>query len=206
MEKESKFNPESLEKKIEREKFEKIAVFVRHPSVRLEQALESGDDETSWDELENKVLIERGAGHEMSKEYIQHLIQEIPEIVKGEKGPREYVIYSSPIHRAEALSRYALLNLKSAHKNNPDIPLPKEAIETTGNFAEIPMAYKKGKILEILKKVVSEGRPTMSAMEDWFKSDPEFIASVFEGERQRVLDGLKKIETDPIPVNLIFYP
>lgn len=204
MENEPKINPENLEKKLERERFEKIAVFIRHPSVRLEQALEAGDEETLWDELENKVLIERGAGHEMSKDFAQHLIREIPEIVKTEKGSRGYAIYSSPIHRAEALAKYTLINLESAHKNNPDIPLPESKLETTENFAEIPMAYKKGEILEILKKVKSEGRPTMSAMEDWFKSDPEFIASVFEKERQRVLDGLKKLEAESVPVSLIF--
>lgn len=204
MENEPKISHENLEKKFERGQFEKIAIFIRHPSVRLEQALEAGDEETLWDELENKVLIERGAGHEISKDFAQHLIQEIPEIVKTENGSREYTVYSSPIHRAEALARYTLINLESAHKNSPDIPLPKSKLEKTENFAEIPMAYKKGKILEILKKVISEGKPTMSAMEDWFNSDPEFIASVFEKERQRVLEGLKKLETESIPVSLIF--
>ena len=204
MENEPKINPEILEKKFEREQFEKIAVLIRHPSVRLEQALEAGDEETLWDELENKILIEQEAGHKMSKDFVQHLIQEIPEIVKTEKGSREYAIYSSPIHRAEALARYTLINLESAHKNSPDIPLPKGKLEKTENFAEIPMAYKKGKILKILEKVKNEGRPVMSAMDDWFKTDPEFIASIFEKERIRVLDGLKKLETKSIPVSLIF--
>lgn len=209
MEKEPKFKFEHLEEKhsaekLEREKFEKIAVFIRHPSVRLEQALESGDEETSWDELEDKVSIERGAGHEMSKNFAKHLIQEVPEIIKTERGSREYAIYSSPIHRAEALAKYAFMNLKSAHRENPDIPLPKGKPEIIENFAEIPMAYKKGKMLEILEKINSEGKPIMSAMEEWFKSDPKFIASVFEKERGRVSDGLKRLETEPTPVSLIF--
>ena len=207
MENEPKINPEILEKKFEREQFEKIAILIRHPAVRLEQMMEmikSENDEVSWDELEDKLLIEQGAGHEMSKDFVQHLMQEIPEIVKTEKGSREYAIYSSPIHRAEALARYVLINLESAHKNNPNVLLPKGKLEKTGNFAEIPIAYKKGKILKILEKVKNEGRPTMSVMEDWFNSDPEFIASIFEKERIRVLDALKKLETKPIPVSLIF--
>ena len=199
-----KLNHENLEEKFEREKFEKIVVFVRHPSVRIEQILKTGDEETSWDELENKVLIERGAGHEMSKDYAKHLIQEIPEVIRTKEGPREYAIYSSPIHRAEALAKYTLLNLESAHKNNSDIPLPQGKIETLENFAEIPMAYKKGKILEILEKIKAEGRPIMSAMEDWFESDPQFIASVFEKERKRVLNGLEKLKSETAPVSLVF--
>ena len=43
MENEPKISPENLEKKFERRQFEKIAVLIRHPSVRLEQALEAGD-------------------------------------------------------------------------------------------------------------------------------------------------------------------
>ncbi|MCX6784990.1 MAG: hypothetical protein NTV81_03625 [Candidatus Komeilibacteria bacterium] len=194
-----------IESGVEREKFEKIIILIRHPSTQLDQLMTKGDDETPWDDLENKVFIERGRGHEMSKEFSEHLVREIPQMVDTTKGRRVYKVLASPLPRARALAKYALLHLQIAHQRDSKIPLPlNQEVEIVSNFAEIPMAYSKGKILEIIADVKKQNKPTMAAMEEWFKSDPVFIASVFEKERQRVLDGLEKIRIGETPINLIY--
>lgn len=196
-------NPENS---FEREKYEKIVILVRHPSTRLNEIMEKGSDDTIWDELEDKVAIERGAGHDMSKELALHLLKEIPNVTGSNDGQKKYGFFSSPLPRAEALARYALLHIKSANKNeDSDVATPEnDKVEIMDNFREIPMTYTKGELTKMLKKTQSEGKPLMSVMQEWFEQDPEFIASIFEKERQRVVDGLKKMENSPFSINYIF--
>jgi len=195
---------ENQENKIEREKFEKIVILLRHPSVNLEKVAEKGDIDTSWDELENTASIERGAGHEMSKSLIAHLIEEIPELTKNKKENRNYGIYSSPIPRAEALARYFLLNLKEKNKQDDRFNIPNDGVKIANEFAEIPMAYKKGDMLQMAEKIKGEDGDIMLIMKEWFESDPKFISSIFEKERERVLRGLEKLKTDKASINFVF--
>ncbi|MFA6475940.1 MAG: hypothetical protein WCV68_00840 [Candidatus Paceibacterota bacterium] len=189
---------------IEREKFEKIILLIRHPSTQIEVLASQGDNDTPWDSLEDRVRIEKGKGHDMTRLLAQHLVAEIPEIVRTSKGNRDYKIVSGPLPRTKVMARYDLSFLREAHKHDPNIPLPVETgVEVIDNFTEIPMTYTKGQILELVEKTRKEGKPLMSVMEEWFKSDPIFIASVFEKERQRVTEGLKKIVSDPTPITLI---
>ncbi len=196
-------NPENT---FEREKYEKIVILLRHPSTRLNETMKKGTDDTPWDDLEDKIAIERGAGHDMSKELALHLLQDIPNVAKGKTEQKKYGFFSSPLPRAEALARYVLLHIKSEIKNeDSDIAMPgNEKVEIIDNFREVPMTYTKGELIEMLKKVQMEGKPLMSVMQEWFEKDPEFVASIFEKERQRVVDGLKKMENSPFPINYIF--
>ncbi len=195
---------ENKENKIEREKFEKIVILLRHPSVDLEKVAEKGDVSTLWDDIENTASIERGTGHEMSRLLVNHLIDEIPELTKTKEGHRNYGIYSSPIPRAEALARYFLLNLKEKNKHDDKFNIPNNGVKIFDEFAEIPMAYKKGDMLQMAEKIKNKGGDIMLIMKEWFESDPEFIASVFEKERERVLCGLEKLKNDHTSINFIF--
>lgn len=194
-----------FEGKIERQKFEKTAVFIRHPSTRIYDLLGKGTEETPWDDLEDKVFIERGAGHDMSSVVAEHLVKELPELVQEKEGQRTYKMLSSPLIRARALAKYVLLHIREEKKKNEELSLPDgNDIEVVDNFSEIPMTYSKGEILDILKKIKAEGRSGLAAMEEWFKSNPEFIASIFEKERERVLEGLEKIKNGSSDASLIF--
>jgi broad specificity phosphatase PhoE len=192
------------EQNIEREKFEKIVVLIRHPSTAINKLLDKGEDDTSWDDIENDVWIEKGRGNDMAKELVDHLINEVPELIKTSQGLRDYKVWTSPLRRTAALAKFDLLHLKNAHEQNSEIPLPiNNTPEIIDNFKEIPMAYSKGEILGMLDKTIKEGKPALAVMEEWFTLNPEFIASVFEKERQRVIDGLEKIKNEKTPINLI---
>lgn len=199
-------NLSSPENSFEREKYEKIVILLRHPSTRLNETMSKGTDDTPWDELEDKIAIERGAGHDMSKELALHLLNEIPNVTKCKDGQKKYGFFSSPLPRAEALARYVLLHIKDKNKNKDSgIALPEnDKVEIIDNFREIPMVYSKGELIKMLKKVQTEGKALMNVMQEWFNQDPEFIASTFEKERRRVIEGLNKMENSSFSVNYIF--
>lgn len=203
---ESKENAFRIEKEITPEaepKPEKVFLFVRHPSVKLEHALQEGTDETPWDTLEEKTRVDREGG-EMSRLLGSFFAEELPKLKEqGVKIPK-LKIFSSPLIRAESIARGIEKKLEWEHQTNPDIPLAEGGIESMSNFSEIPLSYSKREILKFVEQAKQEGKGTMGAMEKWFDSDPAKIAGIFESQRRRVEDGLEVLKGSEDVLNLIF--
>lgn len=203
---ESKEHAFRIEKEIALEtepKPEKIFIFVRHPSVKLEHALQEGTDETPWDTLEEKVRIDREGG-EMSRLLGSFFTEELPTLKEQGVNIPKLKIFSSPLIRAESLARGIEKKLEWEHKTNPDIPLAEGGVETMLNFSEIPLSYSKGEILKFVEQAKQEGKGTMGAMEKWFDSEPDKIAGIFESQRRRVEDGLEMLKGSGDILNVIF--
>lgn len=190
---------------LEREDCERIATFIRHPSTRLAEAMKQGDMDTPWDEIEDKIKIQQGPGHEMSKLLANHLLEEIPQLVNVRGSAESYMLSSSPLPRAEAIARYVNQHIIEEHKMHPGYPLPiSRDVQLNSNFREIPIGHTKGQLAVMLGKIQQDGKPITAILEEWFKSDPEYIASLFEEGRGRVLEGLAQLEHSPAWMNLVF--
>jgi broad specificity phosphatase PhoE len=190
---------ESVEPRFEREKFEKLAIFIRHPNVRPEdfQKALGADDEVPWDALEDRFLIERTTGHEMSQKLAMHLVEEIPEITKYHSSTREFQFYSSPIHRAKTLARYVARSLKSGGKDGLAVP----QITMSGAFEELRLGYSKKKIVELLDRAKGEGKTFLEVLAE---HEPAHMLARLNTEKERILGALKSLEDADAPVSIVF--
>ena len=87
----------------------------------LAEADERGED------IETHVPIDR-EGLKMTRLLSQYSQEKLPDIIKEEEKKKEFTIYTSPIKRAKNMANIISKNLKLAHTENPEVPIPKTNI------------------------------------------------------------------------------
>ncbi len=188
------------EQKEKEPKPEKIVLFIRHPSVKwLDMLLEKAEAEKQDIEIHVPVDAE---GLKMARLLADYLKKDLPQIFEKGDLNKEFTIYTSPIKRAKSEAEIVTENLKLAHTDNPEIPIPKnnEPIEVD-YFSEIPWTGKKE---EALKLVDEAGKKGVHPVELWFKKEPKKIIDRLNDSLPKIEMGLKLLEKSDTPVNIVF--
>lgn len=189
--------PEQKEKE---SKPEKIALFIRHPSVKwLDMLLEKAEAEKQDIETHVPVDVE---GLRMTKLLADYLKTDLPHVLEKKDLNKEFTIYTSPIKRAKSEAEIVTENLKLAHTDNPEVPIPKnnKPIEVD-YFGEIPFTNKKEEALKLVKEAKEKG---MHPVKLWFEKEPEKIIAKLNGSLPKIKKGLELLEKSDTSVNIVF--
>lgn len=206
-EKEFKISPElpqqeKIEESFEKEKDpEKLILFIRHPSIKWIDSLLAKADQKGED-IETYVPIDQ-EGLKMTRLLSQYFQERLPDIIEEEDKKQEFTIYTSPIKRSKSMANIVSKNLKLAHTENPEIPIPKSNLPMELDyFAEAPLLFDK----EEIKKLTEQARKKRKQLlEILFERDPEKVITILEEHREKIDQGLeylsKKSET---PIDIVF--
>lgn len=189
--------PEQKEKE---PKPEKIALFIRHPSVKwLDMLLEKAEAEEQDIETHVPVDVE---GLKMTRLLTDYLKRDLPQVFEKENLNKEFTIYTSPIKRAKSEAEIVTENLKLAHTDNPETPIPKnnEPIEVD-YFGEIFWINKKEEALNLVKEAEKKG---VHPVKLWFEKEPDKIVTRLNDSLPKIKKGLKLLEKSDTPVNIVF--
>jgi len=189
-----------LEQKEKEPRPEKIALFIRHPSVKwLDMLLEKAETEEQDIETYVPVNVE---GLKMTKLLTDYLQKDLPQIFEKRDLNKEFTIFTSPIKRAKSAAEIATENLKLAHTDNPDVPIPKnnEPIKVD-YFGEIPWINKKEEALKLVKEAKEKG---VHPVRLWFEKEPKKIIGRLNDSLPKIEKGLKLLEESDTPVNIVF--
>lgn len=202
-EKESKKPGEVIEQKEEKEKEpkpEKTVLLIRHPSVEwLNKLLEQAELEGKDIETYVPVDVE---GLKMTRLLSEYLQTNLSKVLKEKELSKKFTIYTSPIKRAESEADIVSKNLKLAHLENPEIPIPKnnEPINVD-YFAEIPWISNKQDAEALIKEAKQKG---VHPVKLWFEKEPDEVIKRLNEHLPNVEKGLEFLEASDTPVDIVF--
>lgn len=189
------------ESKIEKEKQpQKVVLFIRHPSVKwLDMLLEKAEKEGKDIETYTPVDIE---GLRMTRFLSQYLKENLADLLKEKSLNQKFSIITSPIKRAKSEAGIISTNLKLAHIENPEIPIPvnNTPIEIEA-FEEMPWIKDKQEALDLVQE--AEQKKT-HPVKYWLEKDPDKVILRLNEQIPKVKEGLKYLRNSKTPVNLVF--
>ena len=194
------------ENHIEKEpKIEKIVLLVRHPSVEwlnviLDKAEEEGKDIETYTPVDKKGLkMTRFLSRYLQTEYLQNYLTE----AIGKKNiDKDYTIWSSPIKRALSEAKIISKNIKLAHIENPNIPIPKNNQPIIDeHFEEVPWIINKQEALSLIQEAKQKG---IHPVKLWFEKYPDEIIDKLNKKLTDIKEGLNILENSETPIDIVF--
>lgn len=194
------FSDAAPESKFEKERPpQKVVLFIRHPSVKwLNMLLEKAEKEGKDIETYTPVDIE---GLKMTRFLRQYLEENLSNLLKEKSLDQKFSIITSPIKRAKSAANIISANLKLAHTENPEIPIPvnNTPIEIEA-FEEVPWIKHKQEALDLVQEAEQK---KIHPVKYWLEKDPDIISRLNE-QIPKVKEGLKYLRSSETPVNLVF--
>ncbi|MBA7490645.1 hypothetical protein ES702_01186 [subsurface metagenome] len=173
---------------------EKVFLLIRHPSTRMERAIDESDPEQSWDDIEEDIRIDRKGGT-MSRSLLDYLTS-----TTLEKDVIEVDIYTSPAVRAKSLAESLEKKLDYEHRRNQNIPVAKKGVYAINQLRELPLKCSIREVQDCIKAAKKEGK---SPMTKWMESDPERATNILNNELPRIKENLAFLQKSPANINFV---
>jgi broad specificity phosphatase PhoE len=173
----------------------KLILLVRHPSQEWFDSLANKAAQRGED-IESDLPINR-EGIQMVGMLVDHLKSELPGLI--ENG--DYKIYTSPTKRARQEASIIMSNLRLAHTEHTELPLPSNLVpEVSEDFSEVPFTADVVYAQALIKRAREKKQ---HPIELWLEEEGKKLLPRFQERVQGIQRGLKSLDQDNMGLDIV---